>query len=119
MLTILNNLESLRSGRLHRLCQLWKFTRADGVVIRFTDHSHTIVYLNESYESTGGFNPTAQQKQTGLRSRNQEMIGMLSSSKVTDADLHAGRYDNCVIEVFKVDWLYPWAGAFDRQVLRI
>jgi uncharacterized phage protein (TIGR02218 family) len=119
MLTVLNNLESLRTGRLHRLCQLWKLTRTDGTILRFTDHSHELVYLGETYEPSGGFSPTAQQKQTGLRSRNQELMGMLSSGKITDGDLHAGKYDSCLIEIFRVDWLYPWAGSFDRQVYRI
>lgn len=119
MLTVLNNMESLRVGRLHRLCQIWKFTRSDGFVLRFTDHSHEIIFNGELYEPGGGLSPTAQQKQTGLRSRNQELMGMLSSGKITDADLHAGRYDNCVIEILRVDWMFPWAGSFDRQVGRI
>lgn len=118
-LTILNNLDSLRQGRLMRLANLYTITRTDGVVFRLTNHNSPISYGGFLYEPANGVQSSAFQKQTGLRPRDMEMNGVLTSDRITDSDLHAGKFDNARVEVLLVDWLYPWAGSFDRSVFTI
>lgn len=114
MLTVLNNMESLRIGSTLRLAWCWKIIRTDGYVLRLTEHPSSIDVSGETYHPAT-FNATATQKQVGMKSRNQDLQGVLSSDYITEADLHAGMYDNCKVEMRLVDWRYPWMGVFEQR----
>lgn len=115
MFTILNNLESIRSGSVQRRAVLLKLTRTDGEVFAFTDHSSVITYDGVDYEPVGSFATSAEERQTGLRERTLETAGVITSDKITETDLLAGLFEDAMIERRVVDWQYPWAGVFSYQ----
>lgn len=115
MLTILNNLDSVRDGRSQRRAVLLKITRTDGLTLLFTDHSSIITFDGEDYEPVGGFATSAEERQTGLRERSSDTAGVVTSDKITEADLLAGLYDDAMVEKRLIDWRYPWLGSFKHE----
>ena len=109
-------LESLRTNKTHRFATCWKIERADGVILYFTNHNHEIDLDGQTYTPAGGFNASARQKQTSLRTDNLEIVGMLTSGAITEEDLIAGRYTQAKATEQIVDWKYPWAGIFQIAV---
>ncbi len=94
----------------------WRITRADGVILRFTEHDCALVVAGETFTPMGGFDASARQKQQGLRTRNLETRGVLSSDAITTEDLQAGKYQDAMLEEFLVDFKYPWAGLIQQAV---
>ena len=110
-------MESLLSMPLHRLVTLWIITRTDGTILRFTDHNSDISLLDDTapftkrvYSPVGGFDASAKQRLSGLRSRNFEARGIIDAAVITDEDIRKGFYNDAKIQERVVDWKYPWAG---------
>jgi uncharacterized phage protein (TIGR02218 family) len=119
MLTLAAQPAALIKCQTHRFCTLWKIERTDSTILYFTDHDHEITYSGNTYTPTGGFNASAVQKQGEGGTQNLEIVGALSSSAITHADLRAGRYHEAKVTAYLVDWHYPWAGAFETSVFWI
>lgn len=115
MFTIYAPMKSLMVNGSHRFASCWKITRADGVVIRLTDHDHDLVVDGETYTPTGGFNASAREFQEGVEASSLEIVGVLTSAAITHADLLAGKYRRAVISEKMVDWRFPFAGKFDEH----
>lgn len=104
MITWTASQQSYMGREVLGLCQCWKITRRDGAILRFTDHDRQILFEGELYYPTGGANQSATQKQTGFRSRNRDMIGVLTSAAITDDDLRAGRYQDAQVDIYLITW---------------
>jgi hypothetical protein len=52
--------------------------------------------------------------QLRLAVSNLDVVGALSSAAITEADLHAGRYDDAAVTI----WLVNWADVSERVILR-
>jgi uncharacterized phage protein (TIGR02218 family) len=116
MLPIVGSLESLLAQKKQRFAVCWTIERTDGTTLRFTDHDHDLVLDDgNTFKSAGGFNASARQRQPDLGVHNLELMGIVDSVEITDADLRAGRYRNAEITEQLVDWRYPFAGAFYSQ----
>lgn len=109
---------SLNAARGRRLSTLWKITRADGEILRFTDHDEPLTFSTTAFNSSGdvftpigGVSVAARQVQTGLRVNNTEVRGVLNSDAITEAELRYGLYDEAEIDEYVVDPRYPFAGA--------
>lgn len=113
MLVLTSALESLRIARVHRFAVLWRITRTDGQVLRFTTHDRPIEYAGNVYTPAGGLETTAKQRLDGLRDRNWEAKGIIVSDAITFDDLVKGKYRKAKIEMMLVDWRYPWADPFE------
>lgn len=109
-------LRSLLEARTLRRSSLWKIEREDGADFHFTDHDVEIEYGGDTYAPAGGFDASARQRQTGLKTQNLEIVGMLSSGAITEDDLRDGRYRNAKATETLVDWRYPWVGALAVNV---
>ena len=119
MLTVA--MESLRQQKtVLRFANAWKITRTDGVILRFTDHDTELLIpengIDQTYSPVGGFSSSDRRKVLGFSPQDAEVVGILSSGLITDEDLLAGRYREAEIEELVVDWLFPWAGTFERAV---
>jgi len=104
----------LYSDTLH-LATLWKLTRRDGAGLRITDHDKEILFDGETYTPVTGVDTSARQKIADLSANNQELVGVISDDRITDADLRAKRYHGATLEEMLVDWTNPASGAIRRS----
>lgn len=122
MLVIPSSLASrVTTCRSHTTALCWKITRKDGIVLRFTDWSHSLS-LREAdapalsvYSPTEGIDSTARRREDDLNSANKDARGVLSSGLITATDLRAGQYDGARIDEFLVDANIPWAGYIEHS----
>lgn len=96
------------------LCRCWKLTRGDGVVQGFTDHDETIVLDGVSCEPDSGLDASEDTSATGFAVGGLEVLGAISSDRLSADDLAAGVYDNAAVEV----WLVNWTTPAERLLLR-
>ena len=80
----------------------------------FTDHDRDLAFDSLIYRAATGFTATAIEDQLGLAVSNLDAEGALSSAAITEADLHAGRYDDAAVTI----WLVNWADVSERVILR-
>jgi uncharacterized phage protein (TIGR02218 family) len=99
----------LQSGRT-TLCHAWALTRADGVVMGFTDHDRSLRFDGITFKAETGLSAYALQQSTGLSVDNTEALGALSDAGLTEADIKAGRFDGAEVQA----WLVNWADVTQR-----
>lgn len=110
MKTLTANMQAHLQQRLLTLANCWKITRADGVILGFTDHDRDItVDLQDGdgaivYEAASGMTASAIQSSGELSVDTQDTVGILKSEVITGNDIRAGRYDNAVVKHFKVNY---------------
>jgi uncharacterized phage protein (TIGR02218 family) len=93
------------------LCTCWKLTRADGVVLGFTDHDRPVVFDGITFDPLSGFEGTEAPRRLGLEIDTSEVLGVLDSSAISIADIRLGRFDEAVVEIWRVNWADPAARA--------
>ena len=98
-----------RTMRTKHLATLWAIHRADGTVMRFTDHDQLIDFTEPglaraTFTPVGGLSQSALEMQGGLRSQNAEIVGVISSTAITEEDLAAGLYNKAEVHRYTVDW---------------
>ena len=78
---------------------LIKITRVDGTIFGFTDSDIPITYSGTTYQPSDGMTSTNIAMASGTGVDNLEAVGFLSSTRIKEADLVAGLYDNATVEV--------------------
>ena len=96
--------------RTHRQVSLWKITRVDNQVFRFTDHNADVVYFGEVYSPTDSINVSARARVLGADENDSETLGAINQT-VTLQDIEKGLFENADVEERLVDWKYPFAGS--------
>ncbi len=91
----------------------WALTRADGVVLGFTDHDRDLAFDGVTFRAEAGLTARALEQVTGLAVDNTEAAGALRDAGLTEADIAAGRYDGAALTI----WLVNWADPAQRRVL--
>lgn len=114
MLSVPVMLEDVVLQRIHRFSHLWRIEPEIGEPLHFTSHNHPILFQGVPYVPGGGWDPTAQRRESGLRELDKEFRGVIDSDAITAEDLRARRYDRARVTEFLVDWRYPWAGKFQQ-----
>ncbi len=104
MKTISPALTSHLEGECLTLAHCWKLTRRDATIFGFTDHDHDLEIEGITYEAATGFTPTAIESQSTLAVDNLDVEGMLSTGRITEQDILAGKYDFAEIEIFLVNY---------------
>ena len=89
------------------LAWCWKITRADGVVLGFTDHDRPLSFAGTSFEPESGFTASEIRAGAELSVDAQDAEGALTSERITEADILDGRWDNATVEVWRVNWEAP------------
>lgn len=112
-------LSSLLVNGVHRFATCWIFERTDGVVLRFTDHNTILTVDGNQYTPVGSPSTSAVERKDGTGGNNFTAKSYVDSASITHADLVAGRYRDCVVTEFLVNWKYPWQGKFRVSVCRI
>lgn len=94
------------------LCHCWKLTRHDGASFGFTDHDEDVTFAGLTYEAVAAISASAIESSTGLSVDNLDVAGALSSERLSEQDLAAGRFDDAGVEIWRVNWASP-----DQRVL--
>lgn len=82
----------------------WALTRADGVVMGFTDHDRDLTFEDVLFRADTGMTARALVQATGLAVDNTEAAGALRDGGLSEADIAAGRYDGAALVIWEVDW---------------
>jgi uncharacterized phage protein (TIGR02218 family) len=99
-----DGLQAHLDGGATSLCWCWKLARGDGAVQGFTDHDRALSFDGVDYQAASGFTASEVQSSLGLTVDNLTLAGALSAATLNEADLAAGRYDNAVLEIWRVNW---------------
>lgn len=99
-------LDHLASG-VTTVARCWRLTRADGVVMGFTDHDRDLAFDGTVFAAGAGLGASALSQTTGLAVDNTEAAGALSDAAISEADLLAGRFDGAGVEAWLVNWVDP------------
>lgn len=89
---------SLAAGVLE-MTDLVKLTRTDGVVFGFTSNDVAITYGGVDYFPSDGLRASGVVAAVGTGVDNLEVGGFLSDSRITEADIFAGKYADARIEI--------------------
>ena len=81
-----------------------KITRADGVVIGATSHTKKLEIGSIMYFPTPGALPSNVESKSDFGIDNLEVLGIIDSVLITDADLLGGKYDDATVEMFAVNY---------------
>jgi uncharacterized phage protein (TIGR02218 family) len=82
-------------------------SRADGVVLGFTDHDADINLDGVTCKAGTGLSASEVTTRLGLAVDGTEIFGALADDALTEADLAAGRYDAATVDTWLVDWNEP------------
>lgn len=110
MTDISNSLSARLSGDALTLCLCWVLIRRDGMHLRVTDHDRTLMIDGESFDPGAALEAGRFVQAEGLKPGQAAGAGMLSHEAITEADLRAGLWDGCQVQVYQVDWQTPDAG---------
>lgn len=99
-------LEHLQTG-ITTVARCWKLTRADGVVMGFTDHDRNLRFDGVTFRADSGLSARAVEASAGLAVDNSEAMGALVDAGLTEADIMAGRYDGAEVELWEINWEAP------------
>jgi uncharacterized phage protein (TIGR02218 family) len=89
------------------IARAFAITRADGVVLGFTDHDRDLSFDGITFAADTSVSAQALEQVTGLAVDNSEAFGALSDAGLTEADIIAGRYDNAALRIWQVNWADP------------
>ena len=107
MKTLPAALQARLDGGVTTLCQCWRVTRQDGVVMGFTEHDRDVTAAGTTFLAATGFSASRLEQSLGLAIDNVEAAGALSSAGLSEADILAGRYDDAAVDLLLVDWSEP------------
>jgi uncharacterized phage protein (TIGR02218 family) len=86
------------------LAWCWKITRADGQSFGFTDHDCPLAFGGTDYEPESGLSASEIRAGSDLSVDSQDAQGALTSGRITETDILDGRWDNALVEVWRVNW---------------
>ena len=86
------------------LATCWKLTRKDAVVLGFTDHDQTLSFGGTDYIPAHGLDGGEVPAKSGAQADTGEVVGVLHSDAIDEADIVAGHYDGAEVETWRVNW---------------
>lgn len=98
--------DHLNSGTT-TLATCWVIEREDGVKIGLTDHDKPLSFDGMEFSPDAGAGGRTIEKSGDLGTDNTEIITAFNSEAIDSQDLNSGRYDNAVIEIWRVNWREP------------
>lgn len=113
MKTLPTGFQAHLDGGATSLAQCWKLVTASET-LGFTDHDTPLSFGGVTYEAETGFTGSEIESGLGLAIDNLDVAGALSSSRLSEAKLRAGQYDNAQVEI----WLVSWQDVTQRVLLR-
>lgn len=88
--------------------QIWKITRTDGEIYRFTSKDTDWTWLGEEYKACDSLVPSASEAVSEVDAAgNMDLSGAIGPDGITEQALYAGLFDGAEVEA----WLVPWSGT--------
>lgn len=100
-------------------CTLWKITRRDGAIFRFTDWDRDLTFEGYVYDSALTYSKSADSTAAGLAPTNAEIMGFFNDDAITEDDLMAGLWDYAEIEIIKVNPFLIAEGEYAKVIGRM
>lgn len=97
----------LRYNRAKQLAHCLRVVNEDGTELLFTDHDRKITVENKTYLPIVLGSLSADRREGGLRSGDQDVRGVIDGSTITLPQLHAQRYRGADVFILVVDWCRP------------
>ncbi|SIR08156.1 phage conserved hypothetical protein BR0599 [Paracoccus thiocyanatus] len=97
------------------LAWCWRITRADGMTLGFTDHDRALAFGGTDYEPESGLTASEIRAGSDLSVDSQDAEGALTSDRITETDIIDGRWDNALVEVWRVNWNAPGQRVLIRR----
>ena len=104
MKTISSALQTHIDGEVTTLATCWKVIRSDATVLGFTDHDVDIIFESVTYQSNTSIDPSTIKSTASASVDNLDIMSVLDSSGITDADILAKKYDNAEVYIFMVNY---------------
>ncbi len=92
------------NGSATTTAYLSRITRRDGVQLGFCFADQPITYQGLTYYPQGSVSATALSQSTDNGVDNLDVLGVLSSDRITDADLRRGLYDGAEIIISEINY---------------
>jgi len=102
------------AGGQTTLATCWRLTRADGVVMGFTDHDRALSFDGSEFSPLAGFEGAEVAARLGAEIDTSEVVGVIEDEKITAEDIRLGRYAGARIETWRANWRDPAV----RQLMR-
>lgn len=84
----------------------WIIRRLDGGVLGFTDLDSPLTLRGVTCSPCDSLNGSALELASPLGSvGNQDVTGLIDDDAISEADLHAGKYDGATVEIWLVAWI--------------
>lgn len=115
MKTLSPDLQTHLNSGTTTLAWCWKITRADGLVLGFTDHDRPLAFGGTDFEPESGLSASEIRAGSDLSVDSQDAEGALTSDRITETDIVDGRWDNALVEVWRVNWEAPSQRALIRR----
>lgn len=97
------------------LATCWVITRGDGVVLGFTDHDAALAVAGVACEPAHGLDGGEAPGRLGPQVSTEDVVGILHSDAIAEADILLGRYDGANVAIWRVNWRNPAERLLLRQ----
>ena len=89
------------------LCTCWIVLRTDGMSFGFTDHDQPLMIGAVQCQPQTGYSASDVEQELGLNIDTMQVEGALSADMVSEDDLLKGRFDDAMVETWRVNWQQP------------
>lgn len=102
--SITSGLKSHIASEVTTIAWCLKITRLDGETFCFTDHDVDLVIDGYTYEASSGMIPSTLKQSNNASVDNMEMTAFIQSTKISEADISAGKFDYALVDLFFVNY---------------
>jgi uncharacterized phage protein (TIGR02218 family) len=110
---------SPEAQRTHRTISTYEIIRKDGFTLYLTDANAPISHQGQIFESAAGVAVSSHRREVSLKETSREMLGVITSDKITTADLAAKRYRGATVIERRLDHRFPFAAPVETFVFTI
>lgn len=100
-------MESLRYQHSKTIAHCLLITRSDGVELAFTDHDRQLTFEGRLYRPIVMGSLSADRRESGLRSGDQDAAGIIDEINITTTDLDAQNFLGAEVRQVLLDWRKP------------
>jgi len=92
------------SGTALTLATCLRLARTDGITLGFTSLDQGFVFNGVFYDPVGAASPSALKATSSTGVDTLDVFGLLSSDRISETDIRAGRYDSAEVLLFQVNY---------------